>query len=106
MKKITEEELDLAALKHIGLGMNTFKAGGKWAADKLQQHWKPISQYPMDKKPLVMRFHKLWKVPVSVFYYPDGGALPSCKWIDGTRSNSWPEEAFEPSFCTDLPSPF
>lgn len=65
--------------------------------EALVPKWIPIDEFPKDKNPTVMRWHKIWKCLVSVKHrlgYVENGL----EWIDGTLSHTWPEAAFTPMF--------
>lgn len=59
--------------------------------------WIPISKYPKSN-PVVQRWHRIYKYPVSVYLKIGASTVEGCDWVTGTLDHTWPELAFEPFF--------
>lgn len=64
--------------------------------------WVPISEYPTEGSPKVLRWHHVWKCYVTVSHRRENTSN-GCEWIDGTLTVVWPEASFTPFF--KYPSP-
>ncbi len=55
----------------------------------------------------ILRWHSLWKATVSVYWDERLAkeANDNCYWVDSTRTNRWPEEAFLPGWRQELTPP-
>jgi len=52
--------------------------------------WKPFDTVPRNRK--IVAWHVIWNCPVTIEYRPD--FRPITPWLDGTKTNTWPENAF------------
>lgn len=113
MKPITEEQIKEASSIHSDeyskedkkTASESFYEGAKWAIDQMQAGWIPISEYPADSIKPILRWHKVWRCLVSVQdrrAYAENG----CRWISGTKDNTWPEEAFTPFYLNMVQDPY
>jgi hypothetical protein len=50
----------------------------------------------------VIRWAKVWKIPLCVFYQKNRSDDESCVWITGDLSHSYPEESFLPNIYMPL----
>lgn len=76
-----------------------FLAGAEAEAES---KWKPISELDLSIPKVVLRWHKMWKCVISVWY---SNADPMFRWHEKTLTTKWPEEAFEPFYMDELPQP-
>lgn len=74
-----------------------------WFEPFLEKEWNNSNMPRNDTK--IIRWHKIHKCPIVVFYRPGISKASQCDWIDGTMSNSWPEEAFIENLWQPLPKP-
>lgn len=67
-------------------------------SDTARKHWEPkwINEDCPKDGTHIMRMHKIYKCLISVYYNEKHSEqLKICSWIESTKSNSWPNEAFE-----------
>ncbi len=63
------------------------------------------SEPPKDGRKII-RWHKVWKCSVSVYYAPQNEQDDNkCFWTTSTKSQTWPEEAFLPEWREELEAP-
>lgn len=63
----------------------------------MKDDWQPISTAPHGA--VVLRWHKIWRCPIAVERVTPimRRDLPQLlDWIEATRAQTWPEEAFTP----------
>lgn len=53
--------------------------------------WRLIETAPKTDDPIEV-WHKIWNCPVAVQWRPD--FMPGTPWLEKTKGNTWPEDAF------------
>lgn len=69
-----------------------------------------LSTEPAKDGRRILRFHRIYKCIVTVFYQPknaigEDGENNGCVWTTGTLSQTWPEGAFCPEWAEELQPP-
>lgn len=70
-------------------------------SETASKHWEPkwINEDCPKDGTHIMRMHKIYKCLISVYYNEKHSEqLKICPWIESTKSNSWPDEAFESGY--------
>lgn len=106
---MTKEEIQAPAWKcwekvnneiQGGINPTPFVLGYRYGvlSDTARKHWEPkwINEDCPKDGTHIMRMHKIYKCLISVYYNKNHSEqLKICQWIESTKSNSWPNEAFE-----------